>query len=186
MKKTMRKAMILAMALVMTMASTALADTIVSPVFHFPSIQQRPTEAPAAEPTEEIPAEPTAEPAEQPVEEPAEEPAAEPTQEPAEEPVEEPAAEPEQEPLPEPTLIVTSNLTGVPVVTVGTEMVLTLAVEGAEGYEYTIQWQQSADGGATWTDVPGATGHQLKVVLDTTHTGMYWRVNVDIVPPAGQ
>lgn len=172
MKKLMRNMFILVMAAVLLLGSTALAETVVSPVFRFPAVQERPTEEPTAEPT----AEPTVEPVE--------EPTAEPTAEPTPEPTAEPTPEPTPEPLPELELNVYSNLDGMQLVTVGTEMVLTLTVDGAGEYAYTIQWQQSTDGGATWTDIPGANAHEYRLVLDTTHTGMYWRANVDLVQPA--
>lgn len=198
MKKNMRKAIILALALVMTLTTTAVADTIVSPVFRFPSVQERPTEAPTAEPTAEPMAEPTAEPTEVPTEDPTAapevtvepevttEPTEAPTKVPTEEPTAEPTAEPTPEPLPEPVLNVTSNLTGKKIVAVGTELVLTLTVEGAEGYEYLIQWQQSSDGGNTWTDIPGANQHQYSLILEKSHTGLYWRAIIDLLPKNGQ
>lgn len=138
------------------------------------------TEEPATEPTEEVVEEPvvTEEPATEPTEEVTEEPAAEPT----EEVTEEPAAESTEEVVEEPeiSLTVTSNLAGKKAVLLGTEMVLTLTVDGAEGCAYTIQWQSSADGGATWTDVPGATEHQLKVILMQEHAGLLWRASINI------
>lgn len=160
MKKLIRNTVILALAAALLLTGTALAETITSPVFHFPTVQQRPTEAPTAEPTEAPTAEPTVE------------------------PTAEPTAVPTAEPLPELTLLVSSNLAGMQTVSVGTEMVLTLTVEGAGDHPYTIQWQQSVDGGATWTDVPGANGHEYSIILDETHSGMYWRVNVELVPAA--
>lgn len=87
---------------------------------------------------------------------------------------------------PELVLKVTSNLEDGARVLVGTEMVLTLTVEGAEGYEYTIQWQQTRDVGVTWEDVPGATDHQLRISLDPSHSGMYWRAVVNIAPSAAE
>ncbi|MGY1743899.1 hypothetical protein [Blastococcus sp. SYSU D00695] len=44
---------------------------------------------------------------------------------------------------------------------VGTSVVLTAAAAGAPAP--TVRWQRSDDGGATWTDVPGATGGTLTV-----------------------
>ena len=155
------------------------------------------TEEPVAEPTEEAAGEPavTEEPADEPteeaVEDPAvtEEPAAEPTEEvveePAatEEPVAEPAAEPTAEPLPEITATITSNLGELETVGVGTEMILTLTVEGNEGYAYTVQWQKSTDG-VNWQDIEGANGDQFVLILAKEHSGVYWRATVDLVDPA--
>lgn len=148
-------------------------------------------EEPAVEPTEEVveesavTEEPAVEPTEEVVEEPAvtEEPAVEPTEEVVEEPAatEEPTAEPTAEPTVEPevTLTVTSNLAGRKAVLIGTEMVLTLTVDGAEEIDYSIQWQSSADGGVTWENVPGATEHQLKVILMQEHAGLLWRASIN-------
>ena len=208
MKKNMRKAIILALALVMTLTTTAVADTIVSPVFRFPSVQERPTEAPTAEPT--------AEPTEAPTEEPTAEPevtvepevTAEPTVEPevtaepevpAEPTVEpevtlepevtaEPAVEPEvtaepvvtEEPAVEPSINVYSKLEGKAIIIGGTQMVLTAVVEGVEEGTYTIQWQQSSDNCATWQDIAGANGHEYILILKQEHSGMYWRAIVQI------
>ena len=106
----------------------------------------------------------------------------------AEEPVvEEPVAEEPvtEEPAfvaPELKLNITSNLTADSIVVAGTEMILTLSVEGAEGYEYKIQWQVTEDG-VTWTDLPGETGHYLSIILAPHHTGMSWRANVEVIAP---
>lgn len=89
----------------------------------------------------------------------------------------EPAAETTAEP--EIVLTVTSNLAGQKAVLIGTEMVLTLTVDGAEEIDYSIQWQSSADGGATWESVPGATEHQLKVILKQEHAGLLWRASIN-------
>ena len=59
-------------------------------------------------------------------------------------------------------------------------MVLTMTVQNAAGRAYTIQWQQSANNGATWEDIPGATGEQYALSLRPEHTGMIWRVTIDI------
>lgn len=174
MKKTIRKAIALAMVLTLALTAAAQADTIVSPSFRLPTAGERPTEVPTVEPTAE------------PIAEPTEEPTVEPTEVPTEEPTEEPTAEPTEEPLPEPVLSVTSNLAGKTSVASGTEMVLTLLVEGADGYAYTIQWQQSNDGGATWTDVPNANSHELRLILTPEHSGMYWRACVDILSPEAE
>ena len=94
-----------------------------------------------------------------------------------------PSAEFLEELMIEPVLSVTSNLEGATQVFVGTEMVLTLTVEGLDGYAYTIQWQQSTDGGETWTDISGENDHQLIIILDVSHTDMYWRACVEMVAP---
>ena len=195
MKKSIRQAIILAMVMILAVTSTALADTIVSSSFKFNSVMEQPEETPTVEPeaeaTEEVTEEPAAEePAAEPTEEVTAEPAAESTEEvteapavePTEEATEEPAAESTEEVVEEPemSLTVTSNLAGKKAVLLGTEMVLTLTVDGAEGCAYTIQWQSSADGGATWTDVPGATEHQLKVILMQEHAGLLWRASINI------
>ena len=145
------------------------------------------TEEPAAEPTEEAAEEPvvTEEPAAEPTEEVVEEPAVteEPAVEPTEEVVEEPAAEATAEPLPEITATITSNLGELETVGVGTEMILTLTVEGNEGYAYTVQWQKSTDG-VNWQDIEGANGDQFVLILAKEHSGVYWRATVDLVDPA--
>lgn len=160
MKKNVRSMIILAVILVFTMTSAALADTIVSPVFQFSGVQAAPTATP--EPEAEAAGEgETADAAEEPTE----------------------VQQPEADPEPDVKLSVSSNLAGGSVVMEGTELVLTLTVEGAEGYAYTIQWQQSSDGGATWTDVAGATGAQYRLKLKPAHTGMYWRATIDLGEP---
>lgn len=176
MKKSIRQAIILAMVMILALTSTALADTIVSSSFKFSSVMEQPEATPTVEPEAEV----TEEPAVEPTEEVTEEPAVEPTEEVVEEPTvtEKPAAEATVKP--EVTLTVTSNLAGQKVVLIGTEMVLTLTVDGAEGIDYSIQWQSSADGGATWDNVSGATGHQLKVILTQEHTGRLWRASINI------
>lgn len=155
------------------------------------------TEEPVAEPTEEVVEEPvvTEEPAvefnEEVVEETTttEEPVVETTEEVAEdpavteEPVAEPAEEPTAEPLPEITATITSNLGELETVGVGTEMILTLTVEGNEGYAYTVQWQKSTDG-VNWQDIEGANGDQFRLILAKEHSGVYWRATVDLVDPA--
>lgn len=168
--------------------------------------ETEPTEEPAAEPTEEVPAvteepvvteepavteepvvseEPEVEATEEVVEEPVvtEEPVVEPTEEVAEETVAEPAAETTAEPLPEITATITSNLGELETVGVGTEMILTLTVEGNEGYAYTVQWQKSTDG-VNWQDIEGANGDQFRLILAKEHSGVYWRATVDLVDPA--
>lgn len=187
MKKSIRQAIILAMVMILAVTSTALADTIVSSSFKFSSVMEQPEATPTVEPEVEPTEEPAAEPTEEVGEEPAvtEEPAVEPTEEVVEEPVatEEPAAEPTEEVVeeePEITLTVTSNLAGRKAVLIGTEMVLTLTVDGAEGIDYSVQWQSSDDGGSTWENVSGATEHQLKVILTKEHTGLLWRASINI------
>lgn len=168
--------------------------------------ETEPTEEPADEPTEEVPAvteepvvteepavteepvvseEPEVEATEEVVEEPVvtEEPVVEPTEEVAEETVAEPAAETTAEPLPEITATITSNLGELETVGVGTEMILTLTVEGNEGYAYTVQWQKSTDG-VNWQDIEGANGDQFRLILAKEHSGVYWRATVDLVDPA--
>lgn len=156
MKKNARRVAILALVLTFAMTGVALADTIVSPVFQFSGVMAAPTATP----------EPEAEPS-----------AAEDGAVPAEEPTE------VQDNEPDIHLSVTSNLGGRTVVVQGTELVLTLKVEGAEGYAYTIQWQQSSDGGATWTDIAGATDAQYRLKLKPDHTGLYWRATIDLGEP---
>jgi len=188
MKKNIRKAIVMALVLVMAMTTVAQADTIISPVFRLPSAASRPTEVPTVEPT----AAPTAEPTVEPVVEATEEPTA---AEPTEEPVVEVTAEPTVEPTAEPTEVqvegpvtdlavsISSNLAGRRVVVEGTEMILTAVVTGADEYEYTIQWQQSSDNGATWQDIPGAQGTSHSFILRPEHNGMYWRAVVDVIIP---
>lgn len=89
------------------------------------------------------------------------------------------------EELPTPVVSVTSSLTGETAVTVGTEMVLTLRVDGVEGYDYTIQWQQTRDG-VTWTDLAGETGHELHITLQLSHAGVYWRAVVQVTGPSAK
>ena len=190
MKKSIRQAIILAMVMILAVTSTALADTIVSSSFKFNSVMEQPEATPSvepeAEPTEEAAGEPvvTEEPADEPTEEAAEEPAVteEPAAEPTEEAAEEPAVteEPAAEPLPLPTISVSSNLAGRSIVAPGTQMVLTMSVDGAAGRAYTIQWQQSSDNGATWEDIPGANAEQYTLKLSPEHSGMIWRVTIDI------
>ncbi len=160
MKKSIRQAIILAMVMILALTSTALADTIVSTSFKFNSVMEQPEETPAVEPEAEA----------------TEEPAAEPNEEVAEESVVEPTAEP----LPLPTISISSNLAGRSIVAPGTQMVLTMSVEGAAGRAYTIQWQQSSDNGASWNDIPGANAEQYVLKLSTEHSGMIWRVTIDI------
>lgn len=138
-----------------------------------------PTVEPIAEPMVEVTAEPTVEP----TIEPTVEPTVEPTAEPTEVPTAEPTAEPTPEPLPEITVDVVSNLAGKAYVFAGTELVLTAVIEGAEGYDYTLQWQQSNDDGATWQDIAGANGMSYSLVLGTEHNGISWRVTVDLIDP---
>ena len=147
--------------------------TVEEPVVEEPVVEEPVVEEPAVE--EPVVEEPV-------VEEPAvEEPVVE---EPAvEEPiVEEPVEEEPAFVAPELKLHISSNLTADSIVVAGTEMVLTLTVEGAEGYEYKIQWQVTEDG-VTWTDLPGETGHSLSIILAPHHTGMSWRANVEIIAP---
>lgn len=160
MKKSIRQAIILAMVMILAVTSTALADTIVSSSFKFNSVMEQPEETPTVEPTEE------------------------PAVTSAEEDVE--AQQPETEPEPDVKLSVTTNLADGSVVMEGTELVLTLTVEGAEGYVYTIQWQQSSDGGASWTDVAGANAIQYRLKLKPEHTGMYWRATIDLGEPVSE
>lgn len=199
MKKNIRKAIVMALVLVMAMTTVAQADTIISPVFRLPSAASRPTEVPTVEPTAEPTAEPTVEPTAEPTAGPTEEPVvevtAEPTEEPTEVPVVEATAEPTVEPTAEPTEVqvekpvtdlavsISSNLAGRRVVVEGTEMILTAVVTGADEYEYTIQWQQSSDNGATWQDIPGAQGTSHSFILRPEHNGMYWRAVVDVIIP---
>ncbi len=157
MKKSIRQAIILAMVMILAVTSTALADTIVSSSFKFNSVMEQPEETPTVEPTEE----PAATSVEEDVE----------------------AQQTETEPEPDVKLSVTTNLADGSVVMEGTELVLTLTVEGAEGYAYTIQWQQSSDGGASWTDVAGANEIQYRLKLKPEHTGMYWRATIDLGEP---
>ena len=89
------------------------------------------------------------------------------------------------EELPTPVVSVSSNLTGETAVTVGTEMVLTLHISGVDGYDYTIQWQQTTDG-ITWTDMPGETGHELHIILQPAHAGVYWRAVVQVTGPSAE
>lgn len=188
MKKSIRQAIILVMVMILAMTSTALADTIVSSSFKFNSVMEQPEETPTVEPeatpTEEPAADPTEE-APAATEEPAvtEEPVVEPTEEVVEETVAEPTEEPTAEPLPEITATITSNLGELETVGVGTEMILTLTVEGNEGYAYTVQWQKSTDG-VNWQDIEGANGDQFRLILAKEHSGVYWRATVVLVDPA--
>lgn len=161
MKKNIRKAIVMALVLVMAMSAVAQADTIISPVFRLPSAASRPTEVPTVEPT----AAPTAEPTAEPVVEATEEPVAEITEEPVEEP--------------EVVLKVSSNLAGRKGVLAGTQMILTLQVEGADGRDYTIRWQQTKDG-IVWEDILGANDYVYSLVLRAEHSGMYWRACLDM------
>lgn len=135
--------------------------------------------APAAEPSAEADPAPVMEAV--PVSE--EEPTVEPASEPAEE--QEPTdgrSEMADEPLPNFTARVKSNLDELDYVGVGTEMVLTLVVEGNGDYAYTVQWQMSTDMGKNWQDIAGETGNQLRVILGQEHNGVYWRAVVELVP----
>lgn len=182
MKKSIRQTIILVMVMILAMTSTALADTIVSSSFKFNSVMEQPEETPTVEPE----ATPTEEPAAEPTEEApvvTEAPAAEPTEEVVEGTVVEPTEEPTAEPLPEITATITSNLGELETVGVGTEMILTLTVEGNEGYAYTVQWQKSTDG-VNWQDIEGANGDQFRMILAKEHSGVYWRATVVLVDPA--
>lgn len=122
------------------------------------------------------------------------EPAAEPTEEPAA-PVEPTGGEPDsdtpdvQEPtdgrsetLPNITARIKSNVDGLDYVGTGTEMVLTLTVEGNGDYAYTVQWQMSTDMGEHWEDIPNENENLLRVILGPEHNGVYWRAVVELVP----
>lgn len=178
MKKNMNKAIMMALVMMLALAPLAQADTIVSPTFRFYGVAEQPTEVPTAEPTVEPTAEPTAEPEVTAAPEASVAPTAAPVSEP--EVTAEPTEAPTAEPLPEITVSISSNLAGKRAVRVGTEMVLTMTVENAAGRAYTIQWQQSTDDGATWSDIPGANGEQYSLSLQREHTGMLWRVTIDI------
>lgn len=176
MKKNIRKAFAMAFALIMMMTAVAQADVIVSPAFTLPGAAARPTEIPTVEPT----ASPTEAPAAEPTAAPAEEPTAQPAEVPAEEPTAEPTAVPVEEPEDEPiSLSISCNLAGKTTVVEGTVLVLTLNVEGAEGRDYTIRWQQTKDG-VNWEDIPGANGMQYSLALQVEHSGMYWRACLDM------
>ena len=88
-----------------------------------------------------------------------------------------------EEELPIPVVSITSNLISETAITVGTEMVLTLHVDGVEGYDYTIQWQQTKDG-VIWTDLEGETSHELRITLQLSHAGVYWRAVVQVTGPS--
>ena len=81
-------------------------------------------------------------------------------------------------------LVVTSNLTHKKHVKMGTEMVLDAVIEGGEGLEFHIWWQQSTDGGQTWTDIPGAVGAQYREVITRENKKMKWRACADVVNTA--
>lgn len=68
----------------------------------------------------------------------------------------------------------TSNLKDGGTYEEGTELILTLNVEGYEGIDYEIRWQETTDG-VTWTDIPGENGHELRIILRPEHEGVYWR-----------
>lgn len=138
---------------------------------------------PTAVPTEEATPAPTPEATPAPEAEPAVEPAPTPSEEtkPTDGRSEIPA-EPTPEVLPDITARITSNLDTLDYVGVGTEMVLTVYVEGNGDYAYTVQWQMSDDMGETWQNISGENGDQLRITLKPEHDGVYWRAVVELVP----
>ena len=173
MKKNLVKMIAITLAAIMLLCiGGAVAERyIVSNTYRLPTVKTRPVEAPEILAGEEtVPAEEVTE--EAPV---------------AEEVIEEAPATEEVtvEELPTPVVSVSSNLTGETAVTVGTEMVLTLHISGVDGYDYTIQWQQTTDG-ITWTDMPGETGHELHIILQPAHAGVYWRAVVQVTGPSAE
>lgn len=76
---------------------------------------------------------------------------------------------------------VSSDLDGVTKIKKGTVMHLTAHVEGSGNRELKYQWQCSTDGGASWSDIAGATGSQFGVALDESNVRNLWRVSVSTV-----
>ncbi len=187
MKKRIRQAIVLTLVLVMTLSSTALADTIVSPTFTFGNVGERPVQtAPAEE--EAAPAAAEKAPAA------AEKAPAAAEKAPAAEAEKAPAADAKKAPASgaagvvnlsgkrgaQLKVTVSTNLEGKTRVRAGTEMVLTMHVEGLRNRPCKIQWQQSVDNGETWQDIEGATEEQYKLILAPEHTGMLWRVTIEV------
>ncbi len=79
-------------------------------------------------------------------------------------------------------LVVTSNITGKKVKP-GTQMVLTAEIQGGDGLEFNIYWQESTDGGNTWTNIEGATGTTFTEVITRKNAKTLWRAAADLVVP---
>ena len=79
------------------------------------------------------------------------------------------------------TVSISSNLYGQEVVYEGTEVILSAALTGFEDVNYQMQWQYSADGGATIRDVPGANGSQYSYLITLDNAHYLWRLSVTII-----
>ena len=62
----------------------------------------------------------------------------------------------------------------------GETAIFTADIEGLDDYEYTMQWQSSADG-ENWQDADGETGMQMRQVITEENMAYYWRINVTVI-----
>lgn len=77
-------------------------------------------------------------------------------------------------------LWITSNVDGNTVIYEGSEIILTAHLEGFEDEEYHMQWQNSADGGATFRNVDGATGEQVSFNVSVENQNYIWKLVVEL------
>ena len=79
------------------------------------------------------------------------------------------------------TITISNNLYGQEVVYEGTEVILTATLTGFDDVNYRMQWQYSADGGATIQDVPGANDSQYSFPITLENAHYLWRLSVTII-----
>ena len=79
------------------------------------------------------------------------------------------------------TITVSSNLYGQEIIYEGTEVILTATLTGFEDVNYQMQWQYSADGGATILDVEGANDYQYSYPITIENAHYLWRLSVTIL-----
>ena len=63
--------------------------------------------------------------------------------------------------------------------TMGGKVTFFAVMHGYDNMEYTIQWQESANGD-DWMDVSGETGQELCKIITRENYKNYWRVQVMI------
>lgn len=61
----------------------------------------------------------------------------------------------------------------------GSKVTLMAVLHGYDNAVYTLQWQESPDD-VHWTDMDGATGAKIEIVLDENNWANFWRVAVVI------
>ena len=92
------------------------------------------------------------------------------------------AEEPEEEPVLR-SIAVTSTLTGMEYVSVGTEIELKAELYGfLDTDRYTLQWQYSPDGGVTVVDVEGGNEPVYRYIMDEKTFTYSWRLVVTLLP----